>query len=133
MSIPVHFIVEVSREIYKRVFNSLLGESVCEASLFFLYRRLGRDPFEVLWDDPKTFYRELERIFKVGAKVLIKLLVSRINSEFGLNMDPEHFLELMQRGDQISVEKIRLFLKRVAELYEGKDETYNKASILQPS
>ncbi|MEM3479840.1 MAG: hypothetical protein QXV74_07360 [Candidatus Bathyarchaeia archaeon] len=74
----------------------------------------------MFWEDPGAFYRELERVFGVGAKVLIKLLVSRINSEFGLNMSSERFVELMQRGDESSVEEIRSFLTKIAESCRGK-------------
>ncbi|MEM3479187.1 MAG: hypothetical protein QXV74_04000, partial [Candidatus Bathyarchaeia archaeon] len=74
MSKPIHSIIENFREVCKRIFYSSLGESASEAALFFLRRGLGRDPFEVFWEDPGAFYRELERVFGVGAKVLIKLL-----------------------------------------------------------
>ncbi|MEM2728715.1 MAG: hypothetical protein QXF59_06570 [Candidatus Bathyarchaeia archaeon] len=120
MSKPIHSIIENFREVCKRIFYSSLGESASEAALFFLRRGLGRDPFEVFWEDPGAFYRELERVFGVGAKVLIKLLVSRINSEFGLNMSSERFVELMQRGDESSVEEIRSFLTKIAESCRGK-------------
>lgn len=120
MSTLDHPIVGAFREICKRILCSLLGESACGATLFFLRRGLGRDPFEVFWDDPGAFYREMERVFGVGAKLLIKLFVSRINDELGLNMSPEHFLELMRSGDQRSVEEIRLFLTKIAELYRTK-------------
>ncbi|MEM3955633.1 MAG: hypothetical protein QW424_02625 [Candidatus Bathyarchaeia archaeon] len=120
MSTPVHSVINAFREICGQIFYSLLGESAFEATLFFLRRGLGRDPFEVFWNDPKTFYHEMEKVFGVGAKVLIKLLMSRINSEFGLNMSPERFLELMRRGDERSVEEIRSFLIKIAELYRGQ-------------
>lgn len=88
--------------------------------MFFLRRDLGRDPFEVFWDDPGAIYREMEKVFGVGAKVLIKLLVSRINSEFGLNISSERFLELMRSGDQRSIDEMRSFLTKIAESYKGK-------------
>ncbi|MEM0233684.1 MAG: hypothetical protein QXL22_06670 [Candidatus Nezhaarchaeales archaeon] len=88
--------------------------------MFFLYKSLSRDPFEVFWSDPKTFYRELESFLGAGAKVLIELLVSRIDSELSLNMKTEHFLELIQRGDQKSVEEIRSFITKIYERCKDK-------------
>ncbi|MEM2152330.1 MAG: hypothetical protein QW241_04330, partial [Candidatus Bathyarchaeia archaeon] len=58
--------IEVFRMICREVLHSSLGESAGEAVLFFLRRGLGRDPFEVFWEDPGAFYRELERVFGVG-------------------------------------------------------------------
>ncbi|MBS7625308.1 MAG: hypothetical protein QXF59_05365 [Candidatus Bathyarchaeia archaeon] len=120
---PEHSSVKVFREVFRRVLLSSLGESAGEAALFFLRRSLGCDPFEVFWDNPGGFYRELEKIFGVGTKVLIRLLASRINSELGLNIDPERFLELMRSEDRRSAEEIRSLIMKIAELYEGKRES----------
>ncbi|MEM2482025.1 hypothetical protein DSO06_00370 [Candidatus Nezhaarchaeota archaeon WYZ-LMO8] len=108
------------REVCKLILYSLLGDSACEATLFYMHRSLGRDSFEVLWDDPKSFYRELEKVFGVGAKILIKLLVSRINSELGLNISPERFLELMCADDQHSIEELRSLITKIVEMYRGR-------------
>lgn len=109
-------IIKIFGEICIRAIHSSLGESAGEAVLFFLRRDLGRDPFEVFWEDPKTFYHTMEKIFGAGTKILINLLIAGINRESGLNINPEHFLELMRSGDQSSSDEIRSFLKRVAEL-----------------
>lgn len=62
----------------------------------------------------------MEKIFGSGTKVLIKFLISRINSEFGLNMKPEHFLELMMNSDQHTIEEICSFLSKIAVLHRDK-------------
>ncbi|MEM2464782.1 MAG: hypothetical protein QXL85_04080 [Candidatus Bathyarchaeia archaeon] len=107
--------IRVFSEVCKRTLYSSLGESAGEAILFFLGRDLGRDPFESLWDDPRAFYNSIERILGVGAKILISVLITSIDREYGLNTDPEYFLNLMRGGDQRSVEEIRSFMKRVAD------------------
>lgn len=85
--------------------------------MFFLHRDFGRDPFEVFREGLRDLYRAMERVLRAVAKVLISLLVTSINGKFGLNMNPEHFLDLMCSG---SVEEIRSFLNRVAESYGSK-------------
>lgn len=114
-------IIKIFSEICIRIIYSSLGESAGGAILFLLHKDLGRDPFEVFWEDPKTFYHTIEKIFGAGTKVLINLLIAGINRESGLNINPEHFLELMRSGDQSSVEEIRSSLKRAAELRGGED------------
>lgn len=110
-----HFI-ETFRETSRRIICSSLGESAGEAVLFFLREALKRDPFEALWDNPRTVYHEMVRVFGEGAKVLINLIVTNINRECGLNISPEYFLELMRNGNQRSVEELRSFLRKMAEI-----------------
>lgn len=109
------YALKVFSDVFREVLHSVLGEAAGDAILFFLHRRFSRDPFEILWEDPKTFYCEVERILGSGFEILFRILVSKINTRFGLDMSPERFLELMRSGDQLSVEEIRLFLRRIAE------------------
>lgn len=106
--------------VFSEILRSSLGRAASEVILFLLRRELGRDPFEVLWENPKTFYRGMEKILGIGAEVLIKLLVSRINSELGLSMSAERFLELVQSSNKSSVEEIRSFLAKISESYQSK-------------
>ncbi|MEM1997172.1 MAG: hypothetical protein QXZ27_03870 [Candidatus Bathyarchaeia archaeon] len=110
--------VEVFRDVSKRILCSSLGESASEAVLFFLHKGLGRDPFNAFWEDPKAVYCEMERIFGVGARVLINILVAGINREYGLNMSPEHFLEIIRDGDQMAIEEMRSFMRKIAEAHK---------------
>lgn len=114
--------IEVFRDVSKRALRFSLGESAGEAVLFFLHRSLGRDPFDALWDDPKSVYHELEKIFGVGTKVLINLLIMEVKRKYGLNMSPERFLELMRSGDQMSIEEIRSFIRKVAETHRCRGD-----------
>lgn len=111
-----HFIIEKLREMYESTIYSSIGESAGRAILLFLWKNLKRDPFIVLWEDPITFHNALEKILGVGAKVLIRLLVSTF-SERGLTISPDYFLELIDRG---AVEEIRFYLTKMAELYITK-------------
>ncbi|MCX8170733.1 MAG: hypothetical protein N3E47_01995 [Candidatus Bathyarchaeota archaeon] len=111
-------IIEVFRNVCRRALHSGLGESAGEAVLFFLHRGLGRDPFNALWEDPKSVYYEMEKIFGVGAKILINLLIAGVNKEYGLNMNHERLLELMRCGDQMSIEEIRSFMRKIAEAHK---------------
>ncbi|MEM2151408.1 MAG: hypothetical protein QXG68_07810 [Candidatus Bathyarchaeia archaeon] len=109
--------IEVFRETLRKMICSSLGESAGEAVLFFLREALKRDPFEVLWEDPRAVYYEMTKVLGEGAKVLINLLVTNINRECGLNISPDHFLKLMRNGNQRSVEELRLFLRKMAEVH----------------
>ncbi|MBS7640689.1 MAG: hypothetical protein QXJ19_03865 [Candidatus Bathyarchaeia archaeon] len=107
--------IEVFRRICTKVLYSVLGESAGAAVLFFLRSNLGCDPFDMFWENPKAVYDVMEKIFGSGAIILIEALVTNINSECDLSMDPRHFLTLMQRGDMFSLEEMRSFIVKVAE------------------
>ncbi|MEM2351342.1 MAG: hypothetical protein QXT26_02935, partial [Thermoproteota archaeon] len=98
----------------KKIICSSLGESAGEAAIFLLREVMRRDPFEVLWENPRAFYEEIVKVFGEGAKVLINVLIENINREYGLTMRPEHFLELMREGDRKALEEIRSFIRMVA-------------------
>lgn len=108
--------------VFSEFLRSSLGEAAGEAILFLLRRELKRDPFEVFWENPKAFYRGIERVLGVGAKILIKLLISRINSELGLSMSPERFLKLMQSDNKSSIEEVRSFIANMHESYKSKGD-----------
>lgn len=115
------FVIETFRSIFRRILCSSLGESAGEAVLFFLRRGLGRDPSDALWEDPKAVYYTMERTLGTGAKILIDILITRINQEYRLNMGSERFLSLMRNGNQDSVEEIRVFLKEIAESHRKRE------------
>jgi len=88
----------------RRAFDEILGDSLSvsakDAVVFHLRMRLGRDPFKVLWENPAAFYTELEMIFGVGAKFLVKLFVDGVNKKFNLKHSPETFLRFLTANDK---------------------------------
>ncbi|MEM1586225.1 MAG: hypothetical protein QXX99_02880 [Candidatus Bathyarchaeia archaeon] len=110
-------IINTVGRVCRQSIYSLLGESAGRALLFFLEKDFERDPFEVLWKDPRTFYSVTKKILGIGTKILINILVDGINKELGSNISPDLFLELMCSGDQKSAEEMRLFLRKAVELY----------------
>jgi hypothetical protein len=114
------FIIEAFRRVSNKILCASLGESAGKAILFFLHAELGRDPSEMFWEDPKAAYQSMEKVLGIGTKALISILITRINQEYELTMDPKHFLNLMCDGSQGSVEEIRVFLRKIAELYRKR-------------
>lgn len=106
--------IDAFRDVFRRIIYSSLGRSAGEAVMLLLREIIRRDPIEVLWENPKAVYDEMVKIFGEGTKVLISILVSNINKEYGLNMSPERFLELMRDGSQNAVEEMRSLIESVA-------------------
>lgn len=114
------FIIGVFRDFFRKTLCSSLGESAGKAVFLLIQKGLGRDFFEVFWEDPKAACCEIERIFGVGANVLISLLAAGIEREYNLKMSPERLLDLMRSGDHSSREEVRSLLRNMAESHLKK-------------
>jgi len=102
---------------------SLLGEPIADAILFHLKRKLERNPFEVLWENPKAFYNGLKEIFgQEGSKVLIMGLVDILAEMFSIDLNPRGLVKLMNSEVPRSVKEIQKFLKEIADLYASSEK-----------
>lgn len=108
---------EILRELFRKILHSLLGESAGEAVLLLLEKNLQQDLGRTLWEDPGRIYHELFKIFGEGTKVLISIMISRINQEFKLNVESEKIMKLMCSKDQSSAEELRSIMRLIVKLY----------------
>lgn len=108
------------REVFKKILSSTFGGLAGETLMFLLKEALGCDPIETLWENPRAVYNEMVRIFGEGAKVLISILVSTIDREYGLDMSPERFLELIYNGSEGALKEIRAFMSSIMRGYGGQ-------------
>lgn len=98
---PVNIsMIEGLRKTFEEAIDNSLGVSAKEAIIFHLRKRLGGDPFQVLWENPAAFYKELEKIFGSGAIFLIKLFVDGLNKKFNSKHSPETFLKFLTANDK---------------------------------
>jgi len=67
---------EVFRSILSEAFESILGSNGAKALRFHVERRLGRDMYDVFYEDPGKFYRALSDSFGRGAESIM-LIVAR--------------------------------------------------------
>ena len=81
---------------------------------FHLRRILGRDPKEVLPENPREYYRALVDVFGgEGAAIwLIRTALEIASFKTGIYLDPVEFVEAIRRGD-------REILKRKLEMLES--------------
>lgn len=101
------------RETFREVIASSMGSSVCDAIEFYLRKYLGKDPFEVFWDDPPKFFGALQKVFGAGAEVFIKMLILGVNRKYGLRYDAETFLKLLNSKNEKSLMKFHDILKKI--------------------
>jgi len=99
------------REAVRGLFRSILGETGTSVFEFNLTRILGRDPFELFYEDPPLFYEGLKKMFTAGADAILRLIGNVLINGSGLtNVTIEDFLNFMERGDPEAKAKLREML-----------------------
>jgi hypothetical protein len=88
---------------------------------FHLKQKFGKDPYDVLIDDPETFYNGLREISGAGADVVLSLVGSLLSKRYGTNRSAEECLALFTRSDSQSKHELREIFRRIAD--QGIEET----------
>lgn len=101
------------KRFFQGAFRSLLGDSGSKIFELHMRRVLGADPYDVLYGDPRAFYGGLKRLFGPGADALLKLFAKDLIAKYDLEgVSPEEFLELVERGDEKSRERLIALVMR---------------------
>ncbi|MEM4603327.1 MAG: hypothetical protein QW794_04290 [Thermosphaera sp.] len=106
-------IAEHLRGLLRKTFHSLLGESAGEAVVLLLEKSLQQDLGRALWENPKRIYDELLRMFGEGTRVLMNIIISNINQECKLNIEPGKIMKLMCSENRSDVEELRSIIRLV--------------------
>ena len=92
---------------------------------FQLKQKFGKDPYDVLLDDPVTFYNGLREILGVGADTVLILVGSLLSKRYGVSRSAEEFLVLFTRSDSRSKHELNELFRRIAD--QGKEEAAKAA------
>ena len=104
--------VEDLRSILSRAFESLLGSNGVRVLRFHVERRLGRDIYDVFYEDPGKFYKALSDFLGAGAEPLMRLIARWLNENGYMgDLDPDEFIELLKRGGEGAAQMIRRAIK----------------------
>jgi hypothetical protein len=92
---------------------------------FHLKQKFGKDPYEVLLDDPKAFYNGLTEISGAGADTVLDLVGTFLSKRYGANHSAEEFLVLFTRSDSQSKHELKELFRRIAD--QEKEEATKAA------
>jgi len=81
---------------------------------FQLKQRFGKDPYEVLLDDPEAFYNGLRDILGAGADTVLSLVGTLLSKRYGTSRSAEEFLVLFTRSDSQSKHELKELFRRIA-------------------
>jgi hypothetical protein len=100
------------RSILSKAFGSLLGSNGVKVLSFHMERRLGRDMYDVFYEDPGRFYRALSDFFGIGAEPLMRLVARWLNENgYVDDLDPDEFIRLLKMGGEGAAQMIRRSFK----------------------
>lgn len=88
---------------------------------FQLKKKFGKDPYDVLIDDPKAFYNGLTEISGTGADMILSLLGTFLSKRYGVSRSADEFLVLFTSGDSQSKHELKNIFRRIAD--QGREET----------
>jgi hypothetical protein len=82
---------------------------------FNLKRKFGKDPYEVLIDDPKVFYNGLTEISGDSADIVLSLVGALLNKRYGVSRSAKEFLALFNKGDSQFKHELKEIFRRIAD------------------
>jgi hypothetical protein len=82
---------------------------------FQLRQKFGKDPYDVLLDDPVTFYDGLREILGAGADTVLILVGSLLSKRYGVSRSAEEFLVLFTRSDSQSKHELKELFRRITD------------------
>jgi len=92
---------------------------------FHLKQKFGKDPYDVLIDDPQAFYNGLREISGDGADTVLSLVGTLLSKRYGVNRSAEGFLALFTRSDSRSKHELKEIFRRIAD--QGREEAVEVA------
>jgi hypothetical protein len=98
---------------------------------FHLKQKFGKDPYDVLIDDPETFYNGLREILGAGADTVLSLVGTLLSKRYGSNRSAEEFLALFTRSDSQSKHELKEIFRKVADQPRERERTMQTASDCQ--
>jgi hypothetical protein len=98
---------------------------------FHLKQKFGKDPCEVLIDDPKAFYNGLREVSGDGADVVLSLVGALLSKRYGVNRSAEEFLALFTRGDSQSKHELKEIFGRIADQPRERERAMQTTSDCQ--
>ncbi len=97
-----------------------LGSTFHTIISFHLKKKFGKDPYEILIEDPKRFYGGLEEVLGQGAKAVINLVGTYAIAKYNVSFTPEEFEGLFIEGGTSSTQKLSYILGCMAAREEKK-------------
>jgi hypothetical protein len=96
----------VARKIFEEATAASLGGTFNVIISFHLKQKFGKDPYEVLIDNPRTFNDGLKEVLGEGAEAVINLVGTYLTIKYNVNCTAEEFTGLFTKDSASSTQKL---------------------------
>lgn len=87
---------KVAQKIFEEATAASLGSTFHIIISFHLRNKFGKDPYEVLIEDPKCFYNGLKEVLGAGAEAVINLVGTYLTVKYSTSCTTEEFVKLFK-------------------------------------
>lgn len=98
---------------------------------FQLKQKFGKDPYEVLIDDPEAFYKGLREVSGDGADMVLSLVGTLLSKRYGVSRSAEEFLALFTRSKSQSKRELKEIFKKIADQPRERERAMQTTSDSQ--
>ena len=102
------------RKIFEEATAASLGSTFNVIISFHLKKKFGKDPYEVLIDNPRTFNDGLKEVLGEGAEAVINLVGTFLTIKYDVDCTAEEFTGLFTKDSASSTQKLSDILGYVA-------------------
>lgn len=113
-------VAKVTRKIFEEATASSLGSTFHLIISFHLKKKFGKDPYEILIDDPKIFYNGLREILGEGAEAIISLVGTFITVKYRTSCTADEFTKLFTRSSEASKQQLTQIFTDLIKQEENK-------------
>lgn len=110
----------VVRKIFEEATAASLGSTFNVIISFHLKQKFGKDPYEVLIDNPKTFNDGLKEVLGEGAEAVINLVGTFLTIKYDVDCTAQEFTGLFTKDNASSTQKLSEILGSIITQEEQK-------------
>jgi hypothetical protein len=114
---------KVARKIFEEATAASLGGTFNVIISFHLKQKFGKDPYEVLIDNPRTFNDGLKEVLGEGAEAVINLVGTFLTIKYDVDCTAEEFVKLFVESSPLSARKLSEIFRSIVTQEEQKLKT----------
>jgi hypothetical protein len=111
---------KVARKVFEDATVTSLGSTFHLIICFHLKNKFGKDPYEILLDDPKIFYNGLREILGEGAEAIISLVGTFITVKYKTSCTADEFTKLFTKSSEASKQQLSQMFTDLIKQEENK-------------
>lgn len=114
---------KVARKIFEEATAASLGGTFNVIISLHLKQKFGKDPYEVLIDNPRTFNDGLKEVLGEGAEAVINLVGTFLTIKYDVDCTAEEFVKLFVESSPLSARKLSEIFRSIVTQEEQKLKT----------